>query len=142
MQIKNILVVCVGNICRSPMAEYFLKNQNPNLNIESAGLSAMVGHQADDKAIACMDEFHIDIREHIARQINAELIKQADLILVMSKNQSQHIEQKWPFAKGKIFRLGHWQSENVPDPYKHDQAFFDETCKNIQAYAKDWQSHL
>ena len=142
MQIKNILVVCVGNICRSPMAEYFLKNQNPNLNIESAGLSAMVGHQADVKAIACMDELHIDIREHIARQINAELIKQADLILVMSKNQSQHIEQKWPFAKGKIFRLGHWQSENVPDPYKHDQAFFDETCKNIQAYVKDWQSHL
>ena len=142
MQIKNILVVCVGNICRSPMAEYFLKNQNPNLNIESAGLSAMVGHQADVKAIACMDELHIDIREHIARQINAELIKQADLILVMSKNQSQHIEQKWPFAKGKVFRLGHWQSQNVPDPYKHDQAFFDETCKNIQVYAKDWQSHL
>ena len=142
MQIKNILVVCVGNICRSPMAEYFLKNQNPNLNIESAGLSAMAGHQADDKAIACMDELHIDMREHIARQINAELIKKADLILVMSKNQSQHIEQKWPFAKGKVFRLGHWQSQNVPDPYKHDQAFFDETCKNIQVYAKDWQSHL
>ena len=73
---------------------------------------------------------------------DAELIKKADLVLVMSKNQSQHIEQKWPFAKGKVFRLGHWQSQNVPDPYQHDQAFFDETCKNIQLYANDWQSHL
>ncbi|KAF5308124.1 hypothetical protein FQR65_LT18277 [Abscondita terminalis] len=122
------------NICRSPMAEFFLKQSHPNLNIESAGLSAMVGHSADDKAIACMDALSIDMRSHIARQINAELIKKADLILVMSKNQSQHIEQKWPFAKGKVFRLGHWQGQNVPDPYQHDQAFFDETSmKMIQA---------
>ena len=142
MQIKNIWEDCVGNICRSPMAEFFLKDQFPQLNIESAGLSAMVGHSADDKAIACMDGLNIDMRSHIARQINAELIKKADLILVMSKNQSQHIEQKWPFAKGKVFMLGHWQNLNVPDPYKHDQAFFDETCKNIQTYVADWQSHL
>ncbi len=101
----------------------FLKQSHPNLSIESAGLSAMVGHGADDKAIACMDTLSIDMRSHIARQINAELIKKADLILVMSKNQSQHIEQKWPFAKGKVFRLGHWQGQNVPDPYQHDQAF-------------------
>ena len=142
MQIQNILVVCVGNICRSPMAEFFLKQYHPTLNIESAGLSAMVGHPADDKAIACMDQLNIDMRSHIARQITAELIKKADIVLVMSNNQSQHIAQKWPFAKGKVFRLGHWQGQNVPDPYKHDQAFFDETCKNIEAYAKDWQSHL
>ena len=142
MDINNILVVCVGNICRSPMAEFFLKQSYPKLNIESAGLSAMVGHSADNKAIACMDALNIDMRSHIARQINAELIKKADLVLVMSKNQSQHIEQKWPFSKGKVFRLGHWQGQNVPDPYQHDQAFFDETCKNIQLYANDWQSHL
>lgn len=142
MQIQNILVVCVGNICRSPMAEFFLKQSHPDLHISSAGLSAMVGHSADNKAIACMDGLNIDMRSHVARQINAELIKKADLILVMSKNQLQYIEQKWPFAKGKVFRLGHWQAQNVPDPYQHDQAFFDETCKNIQAYANDWQSHL
>ena len=99
MQFQNILVVCVGNICRSPMAEFFLKQNHPNLNIESAGLSAMTGHSADDKAIACMDALNIDMRSHVAQQINAELIKKADLVLVMSKNQSQHIEQKWPFSK-------------------------------------------
>ena len=50
MQIKNILVVCIGNICRSPMAEYLLKQQYPQLNIESAGISGLIGHQADEKA--------------------------------------------------------------------------------------------
>ena len=142
MNIKNILVVCIGNICRSPMAEFFLKQQHPDLNIESAGISAMVGHPADPKAIACMDAQNIDIRSHIARQINADLIKKSDLILVMSHNQQKHIEQTWPFAKGKVFRLGHWQSINVPDPYQHDQAFFEDTCRNIQTYISDWQSHF
>ena len=64
MQIKNILVVCVGNICRSPMAEYFLKEAHPDLHIESAGLSAMVGHAADDKAIDCMNAKNIEMIKH------------------------------------------------------------------------------
>lgn len=142
MKIENILVVCVGNICRSPTAEFLLKKNHPHLNIESAGLSAMVGHAADDKAIACMDALAIDMRSHKAKQIDADLIKKADLVLVMSTNQQKHIEKNWPFAKGKVFRLGHWQGQNVPDPYKHDQAFFEETCKNIVSYAADWQSHI
>lgn len=142
MAFQNILVVCVGNICRSPMAEYFLKLNCPNHNIQSAGLSAMVGHPADEKAIHCMDQFNIDMRTHVAKQITASLIKQANLILVMSNNQAQHIEKQWPFAKGKVFRLGHWQGQNVPDPYKHDQAFFDESCQNIKLYVQDWIKHL
>jgi protein-tyrosine phosphatase len=82
------------------------------------------------------------MRPHIARQITAEMIKKSDLILVMSNNQKKHLEQTWSFAKGKVFRLGHWQNQNVPDPYQHDQAFFDETCRNIQKYVSDWQSHF
>ncbi|MBP5993270.1 MAG: low molecular weight phosphotyrosine protein phosphatase [Acinetobacter sp.] len=142
MQIQNILVICIGNICRSPMAKYLIALQHPTLKVDSAGLSAMVGHPADDKAITCMDTVGIDIREHRAKQITADLIKQSDLILVMSINQQKHIEQKWPFAKGKVFRLGHWQGKNVPDPYQHDQAFFEETCRNIQSYVADWKSHI
>ncbi|OUY06696.1 low molecular weight protein-tyrosine-phosphatase [Acinetobacter populi] len=142
MKIENILVVCVGNICRSPMAEYFLKQKFPNLSISSAGISGLIGHPADDKALQCMDRLNIDMRSHIARKLNADLIKKADLILVMSNNQQSHLEKTWPFAKGKTFRLGHWQNRNVPDPYQHDQAFFDQTCLNIQSYVQDWTSHI
>ncbi|MGZ7882142.1 low molecular weight protein-tyrosine-phosphatase [Acinetobacter soli] len=142
MYIQNVLVVCVGNICRSPMAEYLLKQNHPSLQVESAGISGLTGHAADDKAIQCMDVLNIDMRSHVARKLNAEMIKKADLILVMSNNQQKHIEQTWPFAKGKTFRLGHWQGQNVPDPYQHDQAFFDQTCINIQSYVADWTSHL
>ena len=103
MQINNILVVCVGNICRSPMAEYLLKQQFPQLHIESAGISGLVGHNADEKAQLCMQRLGIDMQTHIAQKLDAEHIKRADLILVMSHNQQKHIEQTWPFAKGKLF---------------------------------------
>ena len=143
MNIQTILVVCVGNICRSPMAEFFIKQQYPNLCIESAGISALVGHAADDKAITCMlNDYNIDMHSHVARQLDAKLLKKADLVLVMSLNQQKHIEQTWPFAKGKVFRLGHWQQKNVPDPYQHDQTFFDETCLLIQQCTADWNNHI
>lgn len=142
MQIQSILVVCVGNICRSPMAEYLLKQDYPQLTIESAGISGLSGHPADDKAQLCMQHLGINISGHIAKKLNAEHLKKADLILVMSKNQQAHIEQTWPFAKGKVFRLGHWQNKNVPDPYQHDQAFFDETCQLIQQCVTDWKNYI
>jgi Protein-tyrosine-phosphatase len=101
MKINNILVVCIGNICRSPMAEYFLKQEYPHLNIESAGISGLIGHAADEKASLCMQRFGIDMSPHVAKKLNAELIKKADLILVMSQNQQKHIEQTWPLLKVK-----------------------------------------
>lgn len=142
MQFKHILVVCVGNICRSPMAEYLFKQHYPQLNIHSAGISGVVGHPADEKAQHCMQRVGIDMQAHIAKKLNAEHIRQADLILVMSQNQQKHIEQTWPFAKGKTFRLGHWQGKNIPDPYQHDQAFFDETSLLIQSCVADWTKHI
>lgn len=142
MQFRNILVVCIGNICRSPMAEFFLKQEFPELTIHSAGISGMVGYPADAKAQHCMQGFDIDMQSHVARKLNSEMVKQADLILVMSKNQQKHIEKTWPFAKGKTFRLGHWQSKDIADPYQHDQAFFDSTCQQIQQCVADWKKHI
>ena len=142
MKIQNILVVCIGNICRSPMAEYLLKQQYPELHIESAGISGLTGHQADKKARLCMERLDIDMSPHIAKKLTSDLIKRADLVLVMSQNQQKHIEQTWPFSKGKTFRLGHWQSKNVPDPYQHDQTVFDETCILIQNCIADWKKYI
>lgn len=142
MNIQHILVVCTGNICRSPMVEYFLKQQLPQLNIQSAGLAALVGQPADSKAIISMDQYKIDIRPHIAKQINLDLIKWADIIFVMTQNQKKHIEIMWPFAYGRVFRIGHWKNQDVGDPYQHDQIFFNEICCLIQMFSLDWQSHI
>ena len=79
MKINHILVVCIGNICRSPMAEYFLKQQYPHLQIESAGIAGVVGHADNEKAMEqCMEkaqeeqltERPITISKKMERQLN------------------------------------------------------------------------
>lgn len=124
------------------MAEYFLKQQYPHLHIESAGISGLIGHAADEKASLCMKSYGIDMSPHIAKKLNADLIKKADLILVMSQNQKKHIEQIWPFSQGKTFLLGHWQNKNIADPYQLEQSVFDETCQLIEDCIADWKKHL
>lgn len=143
MKFQKILVVCIGNICRSPMVEYLLKQEFPTLEVSSAGIHAMVGHSADEKAIHAMQHLtQIDISTHIARQLNSNMLKQADLVLVMTMSQQQHIEKTWAFSKGKVFRLGHWQNKDILDPYQQDQAFFDQTCSRVQNCLADWHEYL
>lgn len=142
MNIQKILVVCIGNICRSPMAECLLKQQYPLHSIHSAGLQALVGAPADDKAQLCMQHLGLNLDMHIAKKITTQMLKDADLVLVMSQNQQQHIEQMWPFSKGKVFRLGHWKQRDVADPYQQDQAAFDQTCQLIQDCILDWKLYI
>ena len=142
MQIQNILVVCVGNICRSPMAQYLLRQQYPHLNIDSAGVAGLVGQTADPKAQFCLKKLNLDLSQHVAKKLDSHMLKNADLILVMSQGQQHYLEKNWPFAKGKTFRLGHWQSCDIADPYHLDQSTFDQTCQLIQHCIQDWKSYI
>ena len=89
-----------------------------------------------------MQRLGIDMQTHIAQKLDAEHIKRADLILVMSHNQQKHIEQTWPFAKGKTFRLGHWQNKNVPDPYQHDQTVLMRLVSLFKKCLDDWKNYI
>jgi len=85
--INQILVVCIGNICRSPMAEGLLKRDLPKIKVSSAGLDALVGYGADPIAVEIMAEQGIDIQSHRARMLTDNLVRQSELILVMDNAQ-------------------------------------------------------
>lgn len=138
MSFHNILVVCVGNICRSPIGAALLKRQYPDKEVESAGLSAVVGHQADAKALAVMSIDDIDMSDHIAKQITEELVRSADLILTMSTSQSKWIEEQWPHCRGKTFRIGHWIHKDVADPYGHNEQAFETAKQDIIDSLEQW----
>ena len=85
-------------------------------HVSSAGISALVGHKADEKACQLMMARGLDISTHRACQLNKQLIWKADLILVMELAHKMEIENKEPSAKGKVFRLGEWGAMTYKTP--------------------------
>ena len=107
--IKTILFVCTGNTCRSAMAEGIFKKMliesaevDNRFNIISAGISALRGISPTPEAIKVMAEQDIDISRHKATRVQEDLVKKADLILVMSNTHKDHIITKFTFAQDKI----------------------------------------
>ena len=92
---KNVMMVCIGNICRSPIAEVYLKYLQPELNVYSSGLGALVGKPADPSAIALMQAKGIDLGNHCAQQINSVLVAGADLILALEQWHIDAIQSKF-----------------------------------------------
>ena len=142
MAFDNILVVCVGNICRRPMAEALLKQRYPHKNIDSAGVGALVGHPADPAALEIMTAQQLDITKHIAKQLDENLAKKADIIFTMSDGQTKWIEERWPFCRGKTFKLGHWNDKDIADPYKHQLSAFQTAYYDIVEGLDQWQDKL
>jgi protein-tyrosine phosphatase len=135
---KRILVVCEGNICRSPMAEGLLAHALPQSRVHSAGLNALSGMPADETAVRLMRSRDIDISAHRAVQLTSALCQHTDLVLVMSTDQRKHIEQKYPFACGRVFRIGEFSKRDVPDPYRQPERAFREALELIEQGAGEW----
>ncbi len=93
---KSILVVCEGNICRSPMAQGLLAAALPQVQVHSAGLGALIGSPADETAVRLMQARGIDISAHRATQITRQMCVQADMVLVMDADQRKRLEALYP----------------------------------------------
>jgi len=135
---KSILTVCIGNICRSPMAEGILAAGLPQLRVVSAGTGALVGKPADATAQKLMRARGIDISGHVAQQVSQLLCRQADLILVMDMAQRRYLESTYPFVRGKVFRIAEAAKQDVPDPYRQDEAAFAHALALIDVGAGTW----
>ncbi len=140
--ISRILVICVGNICRSPMAEGLLRQALPDHKVSSAGLGALVGHPADPHAVELMREQGVDITQHRARQLQGKLMAEADLVLVMELNQQRHLEKQYPLSRGKIYRLCEKTKTDIADPYRQGAAAFQEAARLITQGVDAWSARI
>ncbi len=140
---KNVMMVCIGNICRSPMAEVLLQQKNPGLNVFSSGLGALVGKPADPTSVKLMDEKGIDLTQHCAQQINSVLVSKSDLILTMEQKHVNAIQSKFPESRGKVHLIGKWiDNQEVPDPYKKEEDAFISALSLIESGLDGWQKKL
>lgn len=124
----KILMVCLGNICRSPLAhgifEELANQKNLNWTIDSAGTGNWhIGHAPDRRAIQVAKESGIDISKQKAQQFNNSYFEKYDVIFAMDENNYQHIlqlaETESERNKVKLFI----PEGVVPDPYYDDNLF-------------------
>jgi arsenate reductase len=105
---KNILVLCTGNSCRSQLAEGYLRYfVGGKANIYSAGIET---HGVNPKAIQVMAEDHIDISGHTSNYVDEYMDIPFDQVITVCDNANEAC----PFFPGKIERF----HENFPDPAK------------------------
>ncbi|MDR6785954.1 protein-tyrosine phosphatase [Pedobacter africanus] len=144
----KILMVCLGNICRSPLAEgimrQLLEEQGLNWEVTSAGTGDWhVNQPADRRSIAIARKFGYDISKQRARHFGKQMFDEADHILVMDRNNlrdvlklAENAEQR---EKVKLFLSGDLE---VTDPYYDDQLFepvflgIEERCRALIAEMK------
>lgn len=137
------MMVCVGNICRSPMAEALLQDSRPGLNVYSSGIGALAGKPADPIATQLMADKGIDLSKHVAQQINSLLVTKADLILVMENSHINSIRSNYPAARGKVYLIGKWENDmQIADPYKRGEKAFENAMSDIETGLNAWLNKL
>lgn len=142
---KNVLVICAGNICRSPTGEHLLQQNlaSTDIRVSSAGLTAMVGHPLERSALDTLQRHGQQPHDHTARQLTPQLLQASDLVLVMERRQLQDVIRLSPVSRGKTFLLGKWQSEReIPDPYRRGTAAFEHAYALIEEAAAAWSRRL
>ncbi len=139
---SSILIVCVGNICRSPMAEAMLARRLASrgaIRIGSAGIAALVGRPADPTARALMQERGLDISGHRARQLTPEMAMTHDLILVMDAELKRSVERLVPSSLGRVHRIGRFGDFDVPDPVGRERPVFERALALIERGIDNFQ---
>ncbi|WJV40587.1 protein tyrosine phosphatase [Raoultella terrigena] len=139
----SILVVCTGNICRSPIAERLLRDMLPDKKIDSAGTGALIDKSADSSAERIAAKYNLKLDGHKGKQLTSTLSRQYDLILVMEHIHLEQVSRMAPEVRGKIMLLGHWLNrKEIPDPYRKSDEAFDSVYQLIDQSCRKWAEKL
>lgn len=130
---KKILFVCLGNICRSPMAEGLLKKMRSDFSVSSAGVSSMDGWHAMPEAVEVMKGHGVDISRHVAKPVREEFVMEADLVLAMTRRHKKMLISRYPDAEDKIFTLREYAGTGVDiaDPYGRSKRAYETAAREI-----------
>jgi len=147
---RSLLFVCKGNICRSPFAEAMARRHVPDglpIAFRSAGIDVGQPEGCPRETLAAAETFGIDLSGHRSRQIDAELVAGADMVLAMEAWQASRLRKVFPEHREKVYLLPLFEESppgrpdagrllNIRDPYGRAIEDFIECFERIEACLK------
>jgi protein-tyrosine phosphatase len=138
----KLLIICQGNICRSPYAETALRHLMNNhglkdrIAIASAGLNTTPGRTADETATRIAALRGIPLSGHLTESLTTEMVEAATCIFAMEPTQLIRLQQLFPNAKGKgallgAFGIREYKRATIPDPYGKEDGVFQSSFDQI-----------
>jgi protein-tyrosine phosphatase len=128
----SVLFICTANQFRSPLAALYFAREvvrhgdDEDFRVASAGVWTRDGRPATDDVIEFAQGYALNLSFHKSRVVTEEILKKADLILVMEAGQKEALSQEFPYLRAHIYLLTEAVGQppyDIPDPYKSKEPY-------------------
>jgi len=140
---QKILVMCYGNIYRSPFVEYYLKQlpqEGLSLQIKSAGFHENENRQSAQAHITYCKKWAVDLSDHRSKKVNNSLLDWADIVVIMDGHNYKMLKMLDPLATSKLIWLGSISNKTpseISDPYGKSEETYREVINQLAVASRE-----